>query len=99
MTELNDPAHRAGRRAHIEDTLAQYPDIDKKALADLLKWFRKEATSLDVGMIASDTKLGEKYQLIKADHLARFGLSDLLWLTGFFAIGGGLIALIFWAGS
>jgi len=99
MTEFNDPADRAERRAYVEDKLGHYPDIDKEELADLLKWFRKEATSLDVGMIASDSKLGEKYQLIKADHLARFGLSDLLWFIGFFTIGGGLIALIFWAGS
>ena len=56
MTQVpgGDPA---ARRACIERTLANYPDLDSQAVADVRHWFRKEASALDVALLATNEDL------------------------------------------
>lgn len=98
MTENSNGTTGADRRAHIESELARYPYVDAQALADLLHWFRREASALDVGLIASDPKLSTAYQKLKADHLDRIRGADLLWAAVFIVVVVGIIGLLIWSG-
>lgn len=81
MTKLTEGTAGAENPARIAAALADYPHIDAAALADLLRWFRKEASALEVGMIASDPALSAQYQLLKRDHLSRFTRNDMIAAT------------------
>jgi len=98
MDENSNGTTGADRRAHIESELARYPHVDAETLADLLHWFRKEASALDVGMIASDPKLSAAYQKFKADHIDRFRGADLFWAAVFIMVVVGSIGLMIWNG-
>lgn len=80
--------------APISGVLARYPDITGAELGTLKSWFMREASALDVGMLASDESIAAQYQQFRADHLDRLGAQDagkaLLWLLGVAA----LIALV-----
>ena len=67
------------RRAFIEGLLTRYPIVDSNELADLKKWFKKEATALDVGLIASDPSLAEPYRQFADDHIDPLKPIDLLY--------------------
>jgi len=69
------------RKKHIEIALANYPSVDAGTLADLLKYFREEASALDVGLIASDPRLEPRYRLLKSDHLDQFSGKEIFWKT------------------
>lgn len=58
---------------HIEATLAHYPDIDDGQLADLKRWFDREATAFEVASIASKDHLRDQYAQFRAAHLDRLG--------------------------
>lgn len=60
----------------MEARLAKYPNLDSEELADLRQWFRHEASSLDVGLIASDPKLAQAYVSFRDAHLDRLGVRD-----------------------
>ena len=98
MDEQSHGATGADRRAHIESALARYPYVDAETLADLLYWFRKEASALDVGMIASEPRLSAAYQKLKADHIDRFSGPDLFRAAVFVMMAVGSIGLMIWAG-
>ena len=84
------------RRAHIEAALSRYPHIEPDTLADLLHWFRDEASALDVGMLASDPRLTLPYQAFKADHLDRLNGANLFWITALSLAAGMLALWAFW---
>jgi hypothetical protein len=86
MTTITNGAASTERRARIEAALAEYPHIDEQTLAELIHWFRKEASALEVGLIASDPRLAERYRLFKAAHLDRLRGADLLWAAVLVAI-------------
>lgn len=92
MEEHHDAAPREMRRDQITSLLAKYPGLDSDELADLLHWFRKEASALDVGLIASDPKLQAPYLGIKKDHLDRMNGAKLFWVS--MLVTGGFIALV-----
>jgi hypothetical protein len=88
----------AEQRAHIERLLAVYPAVDHEETAVLIRWFRKKASALDVGLIASDPVLGKPYSQFKTDHLDRLSGADLVRAFVFVSIlGAGLLSLI-WFG-
>jgi hypothetical protein len=96
MKTINNDAPGAGRDARIKAALADYPHVDAETLAELIHWFRNEASALDVGMIASDPRLSESYRRFKSDHLDRLKGADLFWVA-FFVIGlGACIMLLIW---
>lgn len=77
MNELNPSATALARRAHVEALLAAYPDVTPPEHELLVNWFRKEASSLDVGMIASNPDIARGYRLFRQQHVDRFTLADL----------------------
>ncbi|MFY7834798.1 MAG: hypothetical protein ACOVQ0_00770 [Novosphingobium sp.] len=86
----------AVRRAHIEAALSRYPHIEPDTLADLLHWFRKEASAIDLRVVAADPRLEARYQAFKADHLDRLHGANLFWIAAA-ALSAGMLALwTFW---
>lgn len=76
MTDLNPGAAALARRAHVEALLAAYPDVTPDEHTLLVNWFRKEASSLDIGMVASNPDIARGYRLFRQQHVDRFTLAD-----------------------
>lgn len=94
---LPHTAQAEDRRARIEAMLSVYPNVDAEELADLLKWFRTEASPLEVGFLASDPALAKPYQRLKADHLDRLRGGDLMRAAIIvLMIAAGIVAVLLW---
>lgn len=91
--ELERGSTRDDRRACAKALLARYPDLPSDQRDDLLRWFRKEASALDVGLISMDDALAHQYATLKRDELDRFTVRHIFfmlvfWATIFATIGG-----------
>ncbi|GGD81636.1 hypothetical protein [Croceicoccus mobilis] len=64
-------------RAEIAAILARYPDLTDAELQRVLRWFRTEATAMDVAMLASEEDIAPQYRQFRSDHIDSFGLRDL----------------------
>ena len=60
-TEMQRGAIRDERRAYAKALMARYPDLPIAQLDDLVRWFRKEASALDVGLISMDDEVSQQY--------------------------------------
>ena len=60
-TEMQRGANRDERRAYAKALLARYPDLPSNQLDDLLRWCRREASALDVGLISMDDEVSQQY--------------------------------------
>ena len=96
MTHSHDGAAGAERRAHIEATLADYPHLSAERLAELLHWYRTEATALDVALVASNERISAPYARFRADHIDPLKGRDVLRGILFAGVVVLLIALIVW---
>ena len=76
MTIQTRGADALARRAHAEALLADYPHIDADELALLVRYFRREANALDVGMIASNDEIAQGYARFRKDYIDRFTWGD-----------------------
>lgn len=97
MENNHEGAPLAGRRDRIIMLLEQYPKLESEEMAELLHWFRKEASALDVGLIASDPRLAVSYEVLKEDHLDRLTGADVFWVTILVGIGFAMLALLVWS--
>ena len=90
---VHDPAIRSARsradRAHLGETsprkradaeaiLARYPELGRDELAELLHWYRREASAMDVALLASNEGIRERYRAFRRDHVERFSLKEKL---------------------
>jgi hypothetical protein len=66
------------KRAHAETMLARYPGLEHEELAELLRWYRREASAMDVALLASNEALRERYRAFRRDHVERFSLKAKL---------------------
>ena len=89
-------AARARRRASVEAALARYPHLSPEAVKELTDWFAREASALDVGLIASNDALAEPWQRFRADHIDPLRPRD--WMFGLLLVGVVLavFAALFW---
>ncbi|MEJ5978135.1 hypothetical protein WG901_15895 [Novosphingobium sp. PS1R-30] len=96
MEDTQTDAARAKRRIHMEAALADYPHLSEERLAALLGWFRKEATALDVAMVASNPDIVEPYRRFRAEHIDPISGKD--WIKGLLIAGlaGLLVLVIVW---
>lgn len=93
MTTMQDGAER---RAQIERALADYPNLSGERLAETIRWFRKEATALDVAMVASEPAIAEPYRQFRADHLDGLTGNDYLRGLLFAALVSAIVLVIIW---
>jgi hypothetical protein len=64
------------RRAAIEALVARYPDLAAAELADLLHWYRREASAMDVALLASNESLADRFEAFSRAHVSPFGLRE-----------------------
>lgn len=91
MTPQETGASSADDRASIAALLTRYPELPASDLDRIHRWFRKGATALDLGLLASEPEVSERYRAYRADHYDRIKPSDI---TRAAAIIGVAIALI-----
>lgn len=73
-----DSATALARRTHIESLLDSYPDVSADELALLLRWFRSQASALDVAMLACNDAIAPGYGRFRRDHIDRFTAADVI---------------------
>lgn len=78
-------------RARAEELFLRYPQLGRTELAELLRWHRREASAMDVALIASSERLRSKYQAFYDRHIKPFNWKEKL-LTA--ALGSGIIAML-----
>lgn len=86
----------AAQRAQIEAALADYPNLSEDRLAALVDWFRKDASALDVAMIASNEAIAEPYRQFRADHIDQVTGKDVMKVVLVLLIVGAIILFIAW---
>ena len=96
MTDTITDAPGVARRAQIEAALAEYPHLSEDRIAAIKAWFRKEASALDVAMIASNERITESYRRFRADHIDRLTGRDIIRAILFATAVCAVIALILW---
>lgn len=94
MNTQTSGAIGADQRGRVAALLARYPALTTDELANVTHWFKRTATPLDVGTLASDTAIAEQYRRYRAEHLDRFGTADMLKATLFVAIFLAVAAVI-----
>lgn len=93
---MDQPQDGALRRREVEAALADYPNLSKDRLADVVRWFRKEASALDVATLASNEAIAEPYRRFRAEHIDPLSGSDVMKGLIFAAVAGGGILLLIW---
>ena len=96
MNQTQGSVAVAAQRAQIEAALADYPNLSEDRLAALIRWFRKEASALDVAMLASNETIAEPYRRFRADHIDRMTGADVMKGLLFAAAVGLVIYFIIW---
>lgn len=86
----------SARRAQIEATLADYPDLSSERLDELIHWFRHEASALDVGHLASNEAIEGRYRQFRATHIDPVKGRDVLRGLVFLAFAGAVFLMIIW---
>jgi hypothetical protein len=82
-----------GTRTRAEAILARYPHLEPDELQELLFWYRRQASAMDVALVAGNARVAEAYQSFYRDHLKRFSWKERL-VTGVLASGVvGLLAI------
>lgn len=99
ITSQEDAANGVERRARMESLLSRYPDLSADQLRELVAWFSKEASALDVGLIASNERVSTAYARFRAEHIDRFGPKDVVHAVLFTAAVLGVVLLIAMGGS
>lgn len=82
------------QRAHIANLLSRYPDNTEAELAELGRWFKRSATALDIGILASDPATADAYRAYRAAHVDRFKPADLIRAAAFIAVVAAVFVLI-----
>lgn len=96
MSNLQDGAAGAARRAQIEAVLADYPDISEDRLAAVIRWFRKEASALDVATLASNEAIADRYRRFRTDHIDSVSGNDVIYAVLGLALGGAVMLALVW---
>jgi len=96
MTTPTDARLRGERRAHIEAALARYPHLSPEGLRELTDYFADEASSLDVGLIASNEAITAQYRRFRAEHIDPLRPRD--WLRGavFATVVAAILVAMLW---
>ena len=86
MNRRREPISSDQRRHQIEETLIRYPHLTSEQLTDLIKWFKSEATAMEVATLASDPDLYPQYRSFRTKHVDKFTLGELTISAGFAAV-------------
>ena len=90
------PDEAGERRVRIERLLAQYPALSEHELAELVGWFEREASALDVALVASNERISRGYRRFTAEQIDRFRLQDGVRAIVFVLVFGAVLAGVIW---
>jgi hypothetical protein len=74
--------------------LSRYPELSNDDLAALDHWCKRVASSLDLGLLASDPDLAPQYVAYRKAHLDRFSTRDIGLAALFVAITAGIFGIL-----
>jgi hypothetical protein len=94
MPPHDSGAHGADERAHVAALLTRYPDLPDSDLDRIHQWFRRGASALDLGLMASDPQVAPHYRAYRADYYDRIKPADWFKATVCVGIAIGVVALI-----
>jgi len=94
MTSNETGASSADERTHVAALLAHYPQLHQDELDQVHQWFRKGASALDLGLLASDPAIATQYRAYRAEHYDRITSADLARAAAFIGIAVGFLILI-----
>jgi hypothetical protein len=89
-------AARARRRAQIESALARYPHLSPEGVKELSDYFAREASALDVGLIASNEAIAAPYRAFRAAHVDPLRWRDWMLGTVIATAVGVMLAVLLW---
>lgn len=84
------------RRAKIESLLKKYPNVNTDEQAALIRWFKREATALDVALLSGIDELKPAYKAFRSDHIDRVSVSGFLLLLGVLLLVLGGLGWLYW---
>jgi len=97
MTTLQTGADGADERARIATLLARYPELPDRELDHVHAWFRKGASALDLGLLASDPAVASQYRAYRADHHDRITPTDYIRILAVLgAVIGAVTVIALW---
>jgi hypothetical protein len=67
-TRPDERRNRAAVRFAIERVISDYPNISEAELYRLIDYFRSEASTFDLAVIAANRKIRPQYQALCRDH-------------------------------
>jgi hypothetical protein len=70
------------RRLDVEQALRNYPNLPPDRIADLTKWFKREATAMEVAAIAGNPNIQSNYCRFRDQHLDRLTAWETALATG-----------------
>lgn len=94
MTSLESGAFGADERTQIATLLTRYPDLPDGELDRIHQWFRRGASALDLGLLASDPVVAPHYRAYRADYYDRIKPADWMRAAIFIGIAIGIVVLI-----
>jgi hypothetical protein len=94
MTSTDTGANGAEERARIAGLLARYPQLPGDDLDRIHAWFRKGATALDLGLLASDPAVAAQYRAYRAAHYDRITPADYARAAAFLAVAVAILAVL-----
>ncbi len=95
--EISDAA-RVEDRERISALLSRYPALTEAELQEIDIWFKRRASSLDLGILAGTPQISQQYQDYRAQHQDRFKPSDIgkaaLFIGAVAAVVGSIVLMI-----
>ena len=93
---LDGAAGAEQTRARVEALIARYPNTSDAEIAEIKHWIAKQASALDMGLLASNEALAPQYRRFRADQLDRFGIRDIAMIAAvaILLIGGVVAAAV-----
>jgi hypothetical protein len=79
MPSAINRSERVDLCAEARAALARYPYISDAELTALLRWFRKEASAIEVATLSADPEVASAFQRFKQEHLDRIKGANLFW--------------------
>jgi len=79
------------RRLRMECLMVRYPDLEPSELAELTRWYRREASAMDVALLASSDVAGAGFARFARDHIAPCNWREKIVAT---ALSAGVLGLI-----
>jgi hypothetical protein len=82
-------ARAAERRREVEAVLHRYPHLTGEEIADLVGWFKREATAMDVALLASTPAVHDNYRAFRDAHVDPLTTGEKLLVS---AMGAAIVA-------